>query len=203
MFLNGLNFDPFSMFQQEDDILGNIAGTLVKSILQFISEKTEKKTYQLSTLGMQVLQQLMFETQTEGPILPEVIIPKAVNLGLSPEEANLVAFNYALWILRFSVIGTVVQQAFLQEIISGIPAEQIVLQIATQKSLQPHEIQIANQMVAVSKSRQPLIKQTIQQIINILHNQFLDQTHIYNYAIQIGLTPPEALFVTTVIKFLL
>ncbi|GEM_PF-6516096 len=204
MFFGGLDFDPFSILQQqEEDILGNIAGGVVKGILQFFSEKKGKQSYQLSPLGMQVLQQAIAETQMGGAQLPEIIVQKAINFGLSLEEAQLVAFNYAFWILRFSVIGSVVQQAFAQEILSRFPAEQNVPQIGMQKGLQPQEIQMATQMIIMNKSRRPLIKQAIQQVLNIFQNQPFDQTHVYQYVMQMGLMPVEALFVAMITGFLI
>ena len=203
MTFGGFGMDPFSMFQQQGgDLFGSIAEGAVKGILEFFTEKKSKSAGSLTPQGMQILQQIQYETQMEGPKMPEVVVQRAISLGLPQEEATLIAFNYALGLLRVFVIGNVVQQALSQEIMTGVPAEQNVAQFGMVKGLQPQEVQMATQIIIMNRGRQPLIKQTVRQILMLLQNQPLNPMQVYQYALQSGLMPVEALFVAVMIDFL-
>lgn len=203
MNFGGFGMDPFSLFQQQDgDIFGSIAEGAVKGILKFLTEKKSKSVGSLTPHGMQILQQIQYETQTQGPIMPEMAVQRAMSLGLPQEEATAVAFHYALGLLKVFVIGNVVQQAIFQEIMTGVPAEHNVAQFGMLKGLQPQEIQAATQMIMITKGRRPLIKQTVHQILALLQNQPLSPMQVYQYALQSGLMPMEALFVAEMVDFL-
>ncbi len=138
MNFGGFGMDPFSLFQQQDgDIFGSIAEGAVKGILKFLTEKKSKSVGSLTPQGMQILQQIQYETQTQGPIMPEMAVQRAMSLGLPQEEATAVAFHYALGLLKVFVIGNVVQQAIFQELMTGVPAEHNVAQFGMLKGLQP------------------------------------------------------------------
>ncbi len=205
MFFGGMSFDPFSMFQQESDVWSSLAEGAVKGILSFFvsGKRSKSNAAEISPQGMQVLQQILAETQMSGPQLPEVVIQKALAFGLPQEEAQLIAASYAFQMLRFSTIGMVVQQAFFQEVMTGFPAEQTVSNISMQKGLPPHEIQMATQMVTMAKARRPFIRQALHQILSWSQNQPLTPMQVYQQALQLGLMPVEAFFVAGVMEMLL
>ncbi len=204
MTFGGFGLDPFAMFQQQQggDVFVNIAEGAVKGILDFFNAKKSRSPQSLSPQGLQILQQLQYETQMEGPKVPEMVVQRAMALGLSQDEATTVAFNYALGLLRVFVTGSVVQQAIMQEFMTGFPAEQSVAQIGMARGLQPQEIQMATQMTAMNKTRQPLIKQAVRQSLALLQNQPLSPMQVYQSALQSGLMPAEAIFVTMMIEHL-